>query len=56
MNRHGKSKLALMLVLAAEPARQAAAAFDFIVHCQLLIGAFIASVAGAFGGYHRDEV
>jgi hypothetical protein len=27
-----------------------------IVRCSLLIGASIASVAGALGGFHRDEV
>ena len=41
---------------AAEAARKAAAAFAFYSSLSLLIGAFIASVAGALGGYHRDEV
>ena len=38
---------------AAEAARKAAAAFAFY---SSLIGAFIASVAGGLGGFHRDEV
>jgi hypothetical protein len=41
---------------AAEAARKAAVAFAFYSSLSLLIGAFIASVAGALGGYHRDEV
>ena len=41
---------------AAEAARKAGAAFAFYSSLSLLIGAFIASVAGALGGYHRDEV
>jgi hypothetical protein len=41
---------------AAEQARRAAAAFSFFTALSLLIGAFIGSVAGALGGYHRDEV
>jgi hypothetical protein len=41
---------------AAEQARRAAAAFATFTAFSLLIGAFIASVAGALGGYHRDEV
>jgi len=41
---------------AAEEARRAAAAFSFFTALSLLIGAFIGSVAGALGGYHRDEV
>jgi hypothetical protein len=41
---------------AAEAARKAAAAFGFYSSLSLLIGAFIASVAGALGGFHRDEV
>jgi hypothetical protein len=41
---------------AAEAARKAAAAFAFYSSLSLLIGAFIASVAGALGGFHRDEV
>jgi hypothetical protein len=41
---------------AAEQARRAAAAFSIFTALSLLIGAFIGSVAGALGGYHRDEV
>jgi hypothetical protein len=41
---------------AAEAARKAAVAFAFYGSLSLLIGAFIGSVAGALGGYHRDEV
>ena len=41
---------------AAEQARRAAAAFSTFTALSLLIGAFIGSVAGALGGYHRDEV
>jgi len=41
---------------AAEAARKAGAAFAFYSSLSLLIGAFIGSVAGALGGYHRDEV
>ena len=41
---------------AAEAARKAAAAFAFYSSLSLLIGAFIGSVAGALGGYHRDEI
>jgi hypothetical protein len=41
---------------AAEAARKAAAAFAFYSSLSLLIGAFIASVAGGLGGFHRDEV
>jgi hypothetical protein len=41
---------------AAEAARKTAAAFAFYSSLSLLIGAFIASVAGALGGFHRDEV
>jgi hypothetical protein len=40
----------------AEQARRAAAAFSVFTALSLLIGAFIGSVAGALGGYHRDEV
>ncbi len=39
---------------AAEQARQAAATFGFFTALSLLMGAFIGSLAGAFGGYHRD--
>jgi len=41
---------------AAEAARKAAAAFAFYSSLSLLIGAFIGSVAGGLGGFHRDEV
>jgi hypothetical protein len=41
---------------AAEAARKAAAGFAFYSSLSLLIGAFIASVAGALGGFHRDEM
>ena len=41
---------------AAEAARKAGAAFAFFSSLSLLIGAFIASVAGGLGGFHRDEV
>jgi hypothetical protein len=37
-------------------ARKAAVSFAFYSSLSLLIGAFIASVAGALGGYHRDEI
>jgi hypothetical protein len=40
---------------AAEQARQAAATFSFFTAVSLLLGAFIGSVAGALGGYHRDS-
>jgi len=40
---------------AAEQARRAAAAFSFTTSLSFAIGAFIASVAGALGGYHRDD-
>jgi hypothetical protein len=39
-----------------EEARRAAVAFSFYTALSYLIGAFIGSVAGALGGYHRDEV
>ena len=41
---------------AAEAARKAAVSFAFYSSLSLLIGAFIASVAGGLGGFHRDEV
>ena len=41
---------------AADQARKAAASFSLFTSVSFLIGAFIASVAGALGGYHRDEV
>jgi len=40
---------------AAEQARRAAAAFSVFTAFSLLIGAFIGSVSGALGGYHRDD-
>ena len=40
---------------AAEQARKIAAAFAFTTSLSLLIGAFVASAAGALGGFHRDE-
>jgi hypothetical protein len=39
----------------AEAARKAAVAFSFYTSLSFLIGAFIGSVTGALGGYHRDE-
>jgi hypothetical protein len=41
---------------AAEQARKAAASFSVLTALSLLVGAFIGCVAGAIGGYHRDEV
>jgi hypothetical protein len=40
---------------AADQARKAAASFSLFTSISFLIGAFIASVAGALGGFHRDE-
>jgi hypothetical protein len=40
----------------ADQARKAAASFSLFTSVSFLIGAFIASVAGALGGCHRDEV
>ena len=40
----------------AEQARKAAAAFSVFTALSLLVGAFIGCVAGALGGYHRDDV
>ena len=40
---------------AAEQARKIAVAFSFTTSFSLLIGAFVASAAGALGGFHRDE-
>jgi hypothetical protein len=39
-----------------DAARKAAAAIAFATALSLLIGAFVASVAGAIGGRHRDEL
>lgn len=41
---------------AAEAARKAAISFSFFSSLSFLIGAFIGAVAGALGGYHRDEI
>ena len=40
---------------AVEQARKVAVAFAFTTSLSLLIGAFVASAAGALGGFHRDE-
>ena len=40
---------------AADQARKIAVAFSFSTSLSLLIGAFVASAAGALGGFHRDE-
>lgn len=40
---------------AADKARQDAAAFGFMAALSMLVGAFIASVAGALGGAERDK-
>jgi hypothetical protein len=40
---------------AADQARKAAASFSLFTAVSFLVGAFIASVAGALGGIHRDE-
>ena len=40
---------------AAEQARKAAASFSILTSLSLIIGAFIACVSGALGGYHRDK-
>src|ERR1041384_4001951 len=40
----------------ADAARKAGVAFAFYSSLSLLIGAFIAIVAGALGGFHRDEI
>jgi hypothetical protein len=39
-----------------ETARKAATAISFATALSLLIGAFVASVGGAIGGRHRDEL
>jgi hypothetical protein len=39
----------------AEQTRKVAVAFAFTTSLSLLVGAFVAAVAGALGGYHRDE-
>jgi hypothetical protein len=38
-----------------DQARKIAVAFAFTTSLSLLIGAFVASAAGALGGFHRDE-
>ncbi|MEJ0096816.1 MAG: hypothetical protein WDM84_01015 [Bauldia sp.] len=40
---------------AADAARQAAAKFSLFFCLSLIVGAFIASVAAAYGGRERDE-
>lgn len=40
---------------AVEAARKAAIGFSFYSSLSLLIGAFIGGVAGALGGFHRDD-
>jgi hypothetical protein len=40
----------------ADEARKAAGALAFLTALSLLIGAFVASAAGALGGRHRDEI
>jgi hypothetical protein len=40
---------------AADKARKASSALGFFTALSMLIGAFIASVAAAYGGYQRDE-
>jgi len=40
----------------AETARKAATAVSFAMALSLIIGAFVASVGGAVGGRHRDEL
>jgi hypothetical protein len=40
---------------AADQAGKIAVAFAFTTSLSLLIGAFVASAAGALGGFHRDE-
>jgi len=40
----------------ADDAREAAGALAFLTALSLLIGAFVASAAGALGGRHRDEI
>jgi hypothetical protein len=39
-----------------EQAREAAANFSIVTAISLLVGGFIGAVAGALGGYHRDEL
>jgi hypothetical protein len=40
---------------ALEQARKAAVALSFYTSLSLLVGAFIGSIMGLFGGYHRDD-
>ena len=44
------------LAEAADKARKASAGLSILVALSLIVGAFIGSVAGAFGGRHRDEL
>ena len=39
-----------------EETREAAANFSIVTAISLLVGGFIGAVAGALGGYHRDEL
>lgn len=39
----------------ADQARKAAQSFSLITSLSFVIGAFVASAAGALGGFHRDE-
>ena len=51
----GSSTAATVSAEAAEQARRAAVAFSFFTALSFAIGAFIGGVAGALGGYHRDD-
>jgi len=41
--------------LAADKARKAAATLGFLTALSMLVGAFIANIAGALGGMERDK-
>jgi len=41
---------------AADDARKAAASFALYTGLSMLVGAFIAAVAGKIGGHHRDDL